>query len=282
MNKSIIISNPNLEQTKTNFKKAGAKSIHILADFDKTLTTAFVDGRKVPSLISVLRDNNFLTPDYPAKAQALYNKYAPIEINPKISTAEKKIAMHTWWSEHFNLLIKSKLNKKDIAKAVEMKKIKLRDGVFEFVDLLNQENIPLIIMSSNGLGDESIKYYLKQQDKLFKNIYIISNQYIWDENGFAVDVKTPIIHGMNKDETMLFDYPKIYQEVENKKNVILLGDSPSDVGMIEGFEYDNLIKIGFLNENNEEQLEEFKKVFDIILLNDAGFEEVNKLLKEIV
>lgn len=278
----MIISNQNLEQLKTNFKKAGASAIHILADFDKTLTTAFVDNKKVPSLISVLRDHGFLTPDYPAKAHVLYNKYAPIEIDPKISTAEKKKAMQTWWSEHFDLLIKSKLNKKDIAKAVEMKKIKLRDGVFDFVNMLHHNNIPLIIMSSNGLGDESIELYLEQQNKLFKNIYIISNQYVWDENGFAIDVKEPIIHGMNKDETMLFDYPEIYKKVVDRKNVILLGDSPADVGMVEGFDYDNLIKIGFLNEEVEERLEDFKKHYDIILLNDSGFEEVNKLLKEII
>jgi len=51
--------------------------------------------------------------------------------------------------------------------------------------------------------------------------------------------------------------------------------------MIEGFDYDNLIKIGFLNDNINENLEDFKKNFDIVILNDSDMNYINKLLKEI-
>ena len=64
--------------------------------------------------------------------------------------------------------------------------------------------------------------------------------------------------------------------------MILLGDNLEDIGMIEGFDYENLIKIGFLNENVEENLLEFKKNFDAIILNDGEMDFVNKLLKEII
>ena len=52
--------------------------------------------------------------------------------------------------------------------------------------------------------------------------------------------------------------------------------------MITGFDYDNLIKIGFLNDKIEENLEKYKENFDIILLNDTNFDYVNKLVKEII
>jgi hypothetical protein len=61
-----------------------------------------------------------------------------------------------------------------------------------------------------------------------------------------------------------------------------LGDGVNDIDMIEGFDYDNLIKIGFLNENVEENLPEVKKNFDVIILNDGNMDFVNNLLKEIV
>jgi hypothetical protein len=56
--------------------------------------------------------------------------------------------------------------------------------------------------------------------------------------------------------------------------VILLGDSLWDVGMIEWFDYNNLIKIWFLNEwphpNGEgnKTLEEYKKNYDLVLTGD--------------
>jgi hypothetical protein len=61
---------------------------------------------------------------------------------------------------------------------------------------------------------------------------------------------------------------------------LLLGDSLDDVGMVEGFDYKNLLKIGFLNENVEENLEKFKKTFDVVLTGDPGMEYINNLLKE--
>ncbi|MBU1349747.1 hypothetical protein KJ978_03455, partial [Patescibacteria group bacterium] len=47
------------------------------------------------------------------------------------------------------------------------------------------------------------------------------------------------------------------------------------------FDYDNLIKIGFLNENVKENLEEYKKNYDVVILNDGSMEYVNDLLNEI-
>ena len=67
-----------------------------------------------------------------------------------------------------------------------------------------------------------------------------------------------------------------------RKNIILLGDSIGDLGMVEGFNYKNIIKIVFLNENIKEKLENQKKVYDVLILNDGSFEYVNKLLKDII
>jgi len=61
--------------------------------------------------------------------------------------------------------------------------------------------------------------------------------------------------------------------------VLLLGDSLDDVGMVQGFDYKNLLKIGFLNENVGENLENFKKTFDVVLTGDPGMDFINNLLK---
>jgi len=279
MREKIIIPSPEkLEKLKKSVSQSGPEKLHILADFDRTLTTAFVNGKSIPSLISILRDGNYLTPDYAQKAHELYDKYHPIEIDPKIPIEEKKRAMKEWWTTHFNLLIKSGLNRKDLEKVVESGKIKLRDGFKEFTDFLKIHNIPLVIMSSSGLGGDAISMYLGKEGKLYDNIFIISNSYNWDKNGNVVSIKQPIIHTLNKYETAIQDFP-VFELIRNRKNVLLLGDSLDDVGMVEGFDYENVIKIGFLNENIEESLEYYKRNFDIIILDDSSMEYINNLLK---
>lgn len=280
--KNIIITNPKrLEKLQKAMAADGAQSLHVLADFDRTLTYAFVNGKKIPSLISVLRDENYLTPGYPAAASALFAKYHAIETDQKIPLAAKKRAMADWWNKHFLLLIRSGLSKKDIAKAVRSKNIKLRAGTAEFFKLLHRHNVPLVIMSSSGLGGDSIALYLKRQKLLLKNVFIISNSFIWDEHGRAVRVKRPIIHGMNKDQTSIKKFP-VYLKIKDRKNVILLGDSISDVGMVSGFDYDNLIKIGFLNEEVEKNLGQYKRKFDVLVFNDYDVKYICKLVKEIL
>lgn len=275
-----IIEGKNFKETLEKIKKEGKEKLHILVDFDKTLTKFKVDNKKIPSVISLLRDGDYISPEYAAKAHELYAKYHPIEIDANATTEEKKKAMSSWWTEHFNLLIKSHLNKKHLEQISNSSKIKFRKGVLEFLDHLNENKIPLIIISSSGLGD-TIPMLLQKENKLYVNINIITNKYIWDEKGFAKGVKKTIIHSMNKDETILKKIPKIYEKIKDKKNVILLGDSLGDTEMITGFDYNHLLKIGFLNENIEELKEKYKKNFDLVIMNDGDFSKVNEVIKQI-
>lgn len=281
MPSNIIISNPQkFNAAKAAIRESGADKLHILADFDRTLTKAYVNGEFVSSLQSILRDGSYLTPDYTEKAHTLFNRFYPIEKDLTLSREEKKKAMNQWWSEHFDLLIKSRLNIKDIKKAAQSKKIRLRNGAEIFFSLLKQNNIPIVFMSSTGLGGESIEFCLKHHGQFFDGIYIVANSYEWDNDGFATGIKKPIIHNMNKDETVVRNFP-FYGKVKDRKNVILLGDGLDDVDMIEGFDYDNLIKIGFLNSDIENHLPHYKEKYDVVIMSDGTMDFVNDLLEYI-
>ena len=105
---NVIILNPgNLEKKIEKFRLAGKDKIHVISDFDRTLTKAFVNGKKTPSVIAILRNGNYLGEEYTKKANELANKYHPIEIDPNVPDDEKRKAMFDWWSEHFDLLIHS-------------------------------------------------------------------------------------------------------------------------------------------------------------------------------
>jgi len=51
--------------------------------------------------------------------------------------------------------------------------------------------------------------------------------------------------------------------------------------MLRGFNYNNVITVGFLNEDVKENLSHYKAKFDILILNDSSLNYVSKLLKEL-
>ena len=277
----IIIKNPeSLEGKKEIFKKEGLEKVHILSDFDRTLTYGSVDGIKTPSIISMLRDGNHLTADYAQKAHALYDKYQAFENDFSLPATERKKLMSEWWNAHNELLIESGLKKEDLKDIVANGHVKFRDGVEDFLDFLREKNIPLVIMSASGCGD-AVEMFFEKVGRNYPNIKYIANQFEWDKNGKAIKSKEPVIHSLNKDETVLKDFPEVFSVVKDKKDVILLGDGLHDLDMVKGFEYDNLISIGFQNDSNNKKTEEYSSRFDIVLEGDGEFEEVNKLMKDL-
>jgi 5'-nucleotidase len=54
-----------------------------------------------------------------------------------------------------------------------------------------------------------------------------------------------------------------------------------DHHMVDGFDYENLIKIWFLNDKVDELLDEYKKRYDIVIVNDGGFCVVNEIIGNI-
>ena len=282
---NIIITNKDRLNAKIKaIKKAGINSLHVISDFDRTLTHAMYKGEKTPSLISHLRKGKYLTENYPKKAQALFDKYHPIEISNKISREKKNRAMLKWWSAHYKLLVKSGLNERIIKEStkdiLKEGKIRLREDSKEFFKKLKEKNIPLIILSSAGIGN-SVTEFLKEQNMLYKNVHFVGNTLKFDKNKKFTGIKdNKIIHIFNKHESELKNL-KIYKELLKRKNLILLGDSIGDLKMIEGFPYENAIKIGFFN-YEEENLKELKQNFDIILLKDSNFKPINNILKKIL
>ena len=135
MDTKLVISNPTkLNSAKKAIAADGPKKLHVLSDFDGTLTSVYINGVKRPSLISVLRDGNYLTPEYAKKAWALYDKYHSLENDSTLPLQERKRTMEEWWRTHFELLIHSGLNKKDIENVIDLQNIPLKLGTQEFFD----------------------------------------------------------------------------------------------------------------------------------------------------
>ena len=278
--KEVIISNPEeFEKKKKAMKEGGVEKFHVVADFDRTLTKAFYKGAKASSIISYLRNKKgYLTKDYPERSHALFDKYHPIEVDPSIPMEEKNKKMTEWWEAHFNLLVEAGFNREVIERStldmISEDALAFREGVESFLNLLRDKKIPVVIMSSS-VGDLIIEF-MKQKEVYYPNTHITSNLMDFDESGKATGIKS-IVHVFNKHE-MVVDVSELIE----RKNVLLLGDSMGDLGMVDEKECNVLIRVAFLNENVEERLEIFKQNFDVVIIGDGDFSFVNELMEEIL
>jgi len=262
----IIVNDKTLERIST-WKD---KDVYILTDFDRTLT----EGRSESSW-GILSKSDLITKEYALDRQKLYNYYRPIEINEEMDYDTKNKLMIEWWNKHIGLFIKYNL-KEDVIKkaALDTNVMSFRKGTKEFLKDMNDRNIPVIIISA-GIGN-FIKQFLINNNCDYENIYIVSN-FIKFENGYAIGIEGTIIHSLNKNEVSI---PLEIKEIINKrKNIILMGDSISDVLMAKEEDRADALKIGFLEEKIEENLSFYKNAFDIVCTNNTGFDELNKYIK---
>jgi len=264
-----------------NIKKDNISNLHIISDFDKTLNKLNLKSGKFKSVISIIRDGNYLENNYSIKANNLYNYYHAFEIDEDISFEDKFNKMEEWWTKHIKLLSESKMHKDVIVDILSKDTIQLREGVSDFLNLLYTNDISLLIFSS-GLGD-IITGFLNNKKLLFSNTHVVSNFFDWDENGFCRPMykDNKVIHLLNKNETVLKKY-NYFEKIKFKKNIILLGDSLEDLNMSKGFNYNNLISIGFLNENINKRLQSYINNFDIVIVNDGSFEQVLEVINFII
>lgn len=257
----------------------GKEHFHVVADFDRTLTKAFVNWEKSSTVIAQIRNGEYLTPDYASKAHKLFDHYNPIEIDPNYPKNEKIEKMYERWEKHFNLIVQSWLTKEIIDEIVATRSLRFREWSPLFFDILKQNNIPLVIISAS-IGD-MINTYLLQEWFLSPNIHVVSNFFEYDDNGKTIGVKKTIVHSMNKSEVILdqFDF---FDDIKERKNILLLWDSLDDIYMADGFVYDNIIKVGFLNADTPEQRVAFLKVYDVVIVGDGDMGWVNTLIQKLL
>ena len=166
---------------------------------------------------------------------------------------------------------------------VHQSKLELRKGVRQFIDELLREKIPILIFSA-GLGDV-IEVFLEREVPEFtldrQSAHIVSNFIQFDSKGDLLGFSEKLIHSFNKNEHEIQD-TSYCQSIINRSNVILLGDTLGDVGMISGMKHlKHILKIGFLNRSTPAKLNLYMSVFDIVICDDPTFDLPNVILNSI-
>lgn len=236
-------------------------------DYDKTITTSDSEDSWAASANREAMGNKIAD-----TLDKLYEKYAPIEVDYSLDTKQKEKYMVEWYSKCLDSYYNNGLTKKQLEESILKSNIIFRKGVKDFFVRLEKENIPVIILSA-GIGNV-IQKALEMNGCYYSNIKLISNFLKFDSDGHMVKYKHTMIHTFNKNIDLL-KTKEIDKTLSTKNYRIVIGDLIEDINMVGKWNDSNLIKIGFLNDNIDKNLEYYNKSFDIVLTNtDNNFYDI--------
>ncbi|KAM7381588.1 hypothetical protein PAMA_012430 [Pampus argenteus] len=269
-----------VEETIHGMQRAGAGSLHVISDFDMTLTRFAHNGKRVPTTHNILDNRLLINEDCTKKMRELLNTYYPIEIDAGRTVEEKLPLMVEWWTKVHELLIQQRIRRDMLAQAVKESSAMLREGHKVFFDCLAAHQVPLLIFSA-GVGDV-LEEVIQQNHVFHPNVHIISNYMDFDHTGALRAFKGQLIHTFNKRDGALSQAAHL-TELQGRPNVLLLGDSLGDLTMADGVsEPENILTIGFLNDQVEERKESYVNSFDIVLVKDETMDVPNGILRYII
>nr|CAG8443365.1 11859_t:CDS:2 [Entrophospora candida]CAG8446124.1 8714_t:CDS:2 [Entrophospora candida] len=274
----------NEEKTREKLNKIiedGFDNLHIISDFDATMTSYWFDDKKRnPSSHSILGKSERLSDQFRARIKEIDEKYYSIEIDPYKSKQEKLPYMLEWWGKAHDLLIGEKISKDDVTRIATETPVKMRPGLDSLVKTCSEKKVPLLVFSA-GIGNV-IEQVLRSKNLYDQdNMHIVSNQMGFNPTtGICDRFEEPLVHIFNKSEVVVKESP-YHAAIEDRRNVILLGDSMGDLQMSSGISHDVSLTIAFLNVRIDEHLDEYLKSFDIVMVNDGPMDCVNIILSNI-
>lgn len=248
----------------------------LISDFDYTLT-AFThpNGAKVFSSVGCVREMEEMSLSYRHKAAHLYEQYIPYDTDPTLSFEERAEKMLEWWEHHYALMFKEGLSRDLLFRAGQREDFfTLREGARELLRTCAVRGVPCITLSA-GLGEVIRGVFAREN--LLACTNIVSNDFLYDEQGRAYGVSAPIMHNYNKHTTArLLEAPLLAGL--SPTHCVVLGDSVGDSKMATLFPEATVIRIGILGHHQVHMLPEYQSYFDALLFGNDGLTPVLDLL----
>ena len=252
----------------------GAKDLGVVADFDRTLTSA-----TSCSAHGVMERVTGTSDEYKRATQANTAKFYPIEIDPKLTIEQKLPYMREWYESNHAAMVDASITSSQIDSAILEAPVIMRDGSLDLLSVLQTNAVPLIVFSA-GLAD-IIERILNDRfsSPLPPTIRVVSNRMSFSSSGLLESFSEPLIHMFNKSQAAV---PPSEQLV--RKNQILLGDGYGDRTMCDGAftPPETLLKIGFLNDHVKEKLEDYKEAFDVVIVEDGSMDVVVDIVRAVI
>ncbi|CAH8450357.1 unnamed protein product [Schistosoma turkestanicum] len=249
--------------------------MQVICDFDHTMSKYTQDSKKIPVCHELFMKNPRIPEISRLRLKELSEFYTPLETCSGIYECEKLSLMMEFWKLAHKALVDGNVYQNDIEACVLDGEIVLRNNTTDFVNKLTQLSIPLIIFSG-GIGNV-IETVLRSSGSSLDNVRVVSNFMDFNPEGRLVGFQDPVIHSLNKMYNLIQN-TEYFETVLSKRTCILLvGDSTNDAKMIDDRQKFSckqvlVIRIGFLNEKDDEKLKLFSSLYDLVLLNDETFD----------
>lgn len=202
------------------FRAAGPDKLHVVLDFDHTLTAGMIPGQNVGTF-QILHE--VLPEAVKPIHDAQYNKYRPIEAAHELTEEMSK----KWYTEALNLLSTSGINML-VAKDAMLRTIKARQGSHELFAASHESQVPVVVLSA---GVKQMIQLVMDKYKLDPDLVLATEFTVRPDD--LVDGWKPktLIHTMNKHER---SHAQLAGLKEERPNVIVVGDELADAGMVSG------------------------------------------------
>ena len=259
-----------INDNKFNNINLDSNNFGVVIDFDATITT-----RGVNDSWNTLTNPSFINPNLSKDIAKLEEKYFPIELDYSIDEKTKFAYMEEWHLRTIDLFFEYGLTKDILSNCVKFSTLKLRMGAKNFFEELYNKGIPVFIISA-GIRNVIVEF-LRINDCYYDNMYIVGNN-IEFENGKMVKFKDSILHSANKTIDILPAYLK--ENILNMDYILLFGDLITDINMIPKKLLSKTLCFGFLDKNIETNTEFYKNSFDVVLTDNASFDDAIGVLKK--
>jgi len=257
---------PKFDAKWQEFSECDPSKLLVITDFDATVTAG--DSEQCHDLMGC---NRLISMGFRKECAPLLDW----ENNSAIDGVE-------WWDTMHGLMVKhGQPSRPMLPRIVSSAKIKLRPGARELLGQLAKLGVPVLIVSA-GLSDV-IEEFLRQQDLLSDNITVCSNRlnYGADSAPQSVSPEPPITSFTKANAYKMA--AAFFRHHKERRMVLCLGDSVTDIDAAQEVPYDSILSVGFLNSKPATAMKKYADTFDAVVLgNDGSLEPLSMLLSSLV
>lgn len=208
-------------QKVAHFAGSGAADVHIIWDFDRTLTVSHPETQEDVTTWQILCEH--LSEKGQAQYNDLFQRYRSMELEERMTVKDAV----DWWSSILGLYVEERVSMTEVD-ADFLMRASIRRGAHEVFSLCKEQEIPNVIMSA-GIRDVidvwSHKYDIQPSLTLSTILKLDSDNRIvgWDEDS--------LVHTLNKHE---LDHEELTSIRSKRPKIIVVGDGMGDADMARG------------------------------------------------